>query len=378
MNFGVPRETGRHERRVGLTPWAAQQLVRDGHALVVERDAGKAARFADREYQDAGAMVVYSREEAFKRADVVCGVGLVAPDEMDLLRPGSVLCGFQHLVVAPRASVERLRDLEVTAIGYELVQDAQGRRSILTSMSEMAGEMAVFTAAHYLQNTVGGRGILLSQVPGIAPPTVLILGAGTVGRSAAARALAIGAHVIMLDQDIAKLRAVNQQLGAQVVTELATSDRLGRYTAIADVVIGAILIPGGRSPLLITEDMVRAMRAGSVIVDVSIDQGGCVETSRPTTLEDPVFISHDVVHYCVPNMTANVARTASRALSDVVLGLLRALGAKGIEATLRDDAGLAAGVYLYRGKLVNERLAQSLGAGPTSLGALLGGGGRRP
>ena len=343
------------------------QLVAAGNQVVVERDAGRAARFADREYQEAGATVVYSHEEAFKRADVVCGVGLVAPDEAELLREDSVLCGFQHLVVAPHGVVERLAAEKITAIGYELVENAQGARSILTVMSEMAGEMAVFTAAHYLQNEQGGRGILLAHVTGIPSPTVLILGAGTVGRSAAARALATGAHVIMLDEDLAKLRAVHDQLGAQVVTELATTDRLTHYTAIADVVIGAILIPAARAPLLITEDMVREMRAGSVIIDVSIDQGGCVETSRPTTLANPVFVVHDVVHYCVPNMAANVARTASRALSDVLLRPLQALAAKGLDAALREDPGLAAGCYLYRGELVNEALAGALGMPAASL-----------
>jgi alanine dehydrogenase len=377
MNFGVPRERARHERRVGLTPWAVGQLVAAGSGVVVERDAGRAARFTDQEYQAAGATVVYSREEAFKRADVVCGVDLVSADEIDLLPPGTVLCGFQHMVVAPRALVERLRALEITAIGYELVENPQGGRPILTAMSEMAGEMAVFTAAHYLQNEEGGRGILLSHVAGVAPPTVLILGAGTVGRSAAARAFNVGAHVIVLDEDLAKLRAVNAEVSPQIVTELATADRLARYTAIADVVIGGILIPAARAPLLITEDMVRAMRAGSVIVDVSIDQGGCVETSRPTTLENPVFIVHDVVHYCVPNMTANVARTASRALSDVLLRPVQALAAKGLDAALREDPGLAAGCYLYRGHLVNEALADALGAAPASLVGLLWSGEKR-
>jgi len=271
MNFGVPRETGRQERRVGLTPWSAQQLVANGHAVMVERDAGKAARFTDQEYQQAGATVVYSREEAFKRADVVCAVELVSAADLNLLRPGSVLCGFQHLVVAPPSTVQRLQELEMTVIGYELVQDARGRRTILTAIGRMAGDMAVFTAAHYLQNEEGGRGILLSHVPGIAPPTVLILGAGAVGRSAARRALALGAHVVMLDQDLRKLCAINEELGPHIETLIATTDRLARFTAIADVVIGAILIPGARSPLLITEDMVRAMRPGSVIVDVSID-----------------------------------------------------------------------------------------------------------
>ena len=378
MNFGVPRETSRHERRVGLTPWAAGQLVAAGNTVVVERDAGRAARFTDHEYQQAGATVVYSHEEAFKRADVVCGVDLVSADELELLRPGTVLCGFQHMVVAPHGVVDRLRELEVTAIGYELVENAEGCRTILTAMSEMAGEMAGFTAAQHLQNEEGGRGILLSHVPGVAPPTVLVLGAGTVGRSAAARALTMGAHVIVLDEDLAKLRSVSAGLGAQVVTELATADRLARYTAIADVVVGAILIPAARAPLLITEDMVRAMRAGSVIIDVSIDQGGCVETSRPTTLENPVLVLHDVVHYCVPNMTANVARTASRALSDVLLRPLQALATKGLDAALREDPGLAAGCYLYRGKLVNEALARALGVPPASLVGLLWSGEKRP
>jgi alanine dehydrogenase len=266
----------------------------------------------------------------------------------------------------------------MTVFGYELVQDARGRRIVLTAIGEMAGSLALFTAAHYLQNEERGRGILLSHVPGIAPSTVLILGAGTVGRSAARCALAVGAHVVMLDQDIRKLRSVNEELGPQIETQLATADRLARFTAIADVVIGAILIPGARSPLLITEDMVQKMRAGSVIVDVSIDQGGCVETSRPTTLQDPVYVVHDVVHYCVPNMTANVARTASRALADVVVGLLRSLAANGVERAIRDDPGLAAGVYLYRGKIVNEALARALGIRPTSLVGLLWGGGTQP
>jgi alanine dehydrogenase len=373
MNIGIARETARHERRVGLTPWAVEQLIAQGHGVLVEKDAGGAARFTDREYEEAGAKIVYTKEEAFKRADMVCSVSVLSGGDLELLRPRSVICGFHHLAVAPRAAVEQLRALEITAIGYELVQDRLGRRAILKPMSEMAGEMAVFVAAHYLQNEEGGRGILLGAVPGIAPPTVLVLGAGTVGRRAASRAQAIGAHVIVLDDELEKLRAVNHALGGQVVTQLATMDRLAKYTAIADVVVGAILIPGARAPFLITEDMVRGMRAGSVIVDVSIDQGGCVETSRPTSLRDPVFVVHDVVHYCVPNMTANIARTASRALSDVVLGPVAALAKDGVAAALRRDRGLAAGVYLYHGQFVHDDLARSFGATATPLDRLLAG-----
>jgi alanine dehydrogenase len=373
MNIGVPCETGRYERRVGLTPWAVEQLARIGHTVVVETNAGRGARFEDQEYLEGGATIVYSHDEAFQRADLVCGVNVLQGADLEALRPESVLLGFHHLAVVPRPVVERLRDLRMTVIGYELIADAEGHRYVLTPMSEMAGDMAVFTAAHYLQNENGGRGILLGTVAGIAPPTVLILGAGTAGRSAAARALAVGAHVIVLDDSLAKLRVLRRRLGSGIVTQVATQDRLARYTAIADVVIGAVLIPGGRAPYLVTEAMVRAMRPGSVIVDVSIDQGGCVETSRPTTLHDPVFLAHDVVHYCVPNMTANVARTASRAMSDAVLAPVSALAAQGLPAALRADPGLAAGVYLYRGELVNEKLAQTLGAAATPLARALEG-----
>jgi len=204
-------------------------------------------------------------------------------------------------------------------------------------------------------------------VPGVPPPTILILGAGTVGHAAAQQALASGAHVIVLDEELAKLRAISRQFAGRVVTVVAGEERLEHYTAIADVVIGGILIPGGRAPHVITESMVEAMKPGSVIIDVSIDQGGSVETSRPTTLDNPTFVVHDVVHYCVPNMTANVARTASRALSTVALPRIRALAGRGLEAALRAHPGLAAGVYLYRGRLVNARVGETLGLPVSSM-----------
>jgi alanine dehydrogenase len=375
MIIGVPRETHRHEHRVGLTPYGVARLVRKGHSVVVEKDAGLEALFSDREYEEAGAQIVYNCEEAYKRADLVCRVGSLSPEEMELVKPGSVICAFQHLAVAPRTVVEQLQALDATVIGYELVQDTNGRRKLLVPFSEMAGQMAVYIAAHYLQNEVGGRGILLGTVPGIAPPTVLILGAGTVGRTAARRAVAIGTHVIVLDDDLEKLRTLSRELPG-VVTQVPSPQRLEQYTAIADVVIGAILIPGARAPYLVTEEMVRTMRTGSVILDLSIDQGGCVETSRPTTLDDPTYIMHDVVHYCVPNMTANVARTASRALSDAVLAPVREMTDTGVKAALRADPGLAAGLYLYEGEVVNEQLAAIMGLPVASLSDLLAGEGR--
>ncbi|MFQ6045041.1 MAG: alanine dehydrogenase [Gemmatimonadales bacterium] len=371
MMMGVPREIHRREYRVGLTPNAVRWFTQRGHAVVVEKDAGLEARFSDTEYEAAGARVVYSSEEAYKRADVICRVGTLSPTELDLVRSGSVICAFHHLMVAPRATIDRLMELEVTAIGYELIQDDRGDRSVLVPLSEMAGEMAVFIAAELLQCESGGRGIVLGAVPGIPPPTVLILGAGTVGRSAARRAVAVGAQVVVLDEDLAKLRRLTRELSGPVVTQLVTHERLEHFTRVADVVIGAVLIPGARAPYLVTEEMVKRMRAGSVIVDVSIDQGGCVETSRPTTLEDPTFIVHDVVHYCVPNMTANVARTASRALSDAVRAPLSHIADEGITRALREHPGLAAGVYLYRGEPVHPALAGVLGRPSVPLEELL-------
>ena len=371
MIIGIPRETHRHEHRVGLTPVAVRRFVGLGHQVVVERSAGVTARFTDREYEEAGAQVVYSSEEAYRRADLVCKVGVVSTEELALLKPGLVIGAFHHLAVAPKSTLERLCALEVTAIGYELVEDADGSRPILVPFSEMAGQMAVYLAGYYLQNELGGRGILLGNVPGIAPLTVLILGAGTAGRTAARRARAVGAHVIVLDERLEKLRTVNQELAGQVVTQLVSPARLAQYTKIADVVIGAVLIPGARAPFLVTEEMVKAMRPGSVIIDLSIDQGGCVETSRPRTPDNPSYVVHDIVHYCVPNMTANVARTASRALADAAQGLLDGIVTKGVAGALRDDPGLAAGTYLYRGQVVQRSLAVALGLPVASLADLL-------
>ena len=371
MIIGIPRETHRHEHRVGLTPVAVRRFVGLGHQVVVERSAGVTARFTDREYEEAGAQVVYSSEEAYRRADLVCKVGVVSTEELALLKPGLVIGAFHHLAVAPKSTLERLCALEVTAIGYELVEDADGSRPILVPFSEMAGQMAVYLAGYYLQNELGGRGILLGNVPGIAPLTVLILGAGTAGRTAARRARAVGAHVIVLDERLEKLRTVNEELAGQVVTQLVSPARLAQYTKIADVVIGAVLIPGARAPFLVTEEMVKAMRPGSVIIDLSIDQGGCVETSRPRTPDNPSYVVHDIVHYCVPNMTANVARTASRALADAAQGLLDGIVTKGVAGALRDDPGLAAGTYLYRGQVVQRSLAVALGLPVASLADLL-------
>ncbi len=371
MIIGVPRETHRLEHRVGLTPPAAARLSQSGHTVLVEKEAGLTARYSDHDYEMAGAQIVYDTEEVYKRADMICRVGVISPQELDLLKPGVTICGFLHLAVASREMAARLMDLRATLIGYEIIRDLEGGLPVLVPFSEMAGQLSVHIAAYYLQNEAGGRGVLIGNVAGVPPATVLILGAGTVGSTAAAHAIASGAHVIIMDADLAKLRTLNCKFAGQAVTVLRSLEHLEKYTAIADVVIGAVLVPGSRAPFVVTEDMVKAMKPGSVIIDVSIDQGGCVETSRPTTIDRPTFVSHNVVHHCVPNMTANVARTASRALSAAAISFIAELSNKSVEGALRDHFGLAAGVYMYKGKMVNDGAGATLGLTATPLHKLI-------
>jgi len=373
MIIGIPKETERLEHRVGLTPFAVRRLCQQGHTALVEKEAGAAGHFSDRDFTGAGGEIVYTAEEVYKRVDLVCQVGGIFPHELDLLKPGSVICAFHHLAVAPRDMIDRLMRMEMTLVGYEIIEDAARDRPILLATSDLAGQLVVHQAAHLLQIQSGGRGILLGNTPGVPPATVLIVGAGSVGTSAAKHAMANGAHVIVADADVRKLQHLVQTLGDRVVTTIATPGRLERFVTFADVVIGAVLIPGGRTPYVITEEMVKSMKPGSVIIDVSIDQGGCVETSRPTTLDNPTFKKHEVTHYCVPNMTANISRTASRVLTMSALPWIERITGEGLETALAEDAGLREGVYMYRGKLVNQAVASILGLPPARLSDLLGG-----
>jgi alanine dehydrogenase len=369
--IGVPHETERLEHRVGLTPFAVARLVAQGHVVVVERGAGAEARFKDSHYTEAGAEIVYTAEEIYKRADLVCQVGGVPRGRLDLLKRGSLLCGFHHLAVAPRPMLEKLMALEATLIGYEIVADENGDRPILLPMSDLAGQMAIHVAAELLQIQAGGRGILLGNTPGVPAATVLILGAGQVGTVAARLAAALGAHVLVMDADLRKLQRLSAAVHGRVETALMGEVQLARFVGFADVLIGAVLNPGERTPFLVSEAMVRSMKAGSVIVDVSIDQGGCVETSRPTMLDQPTYRVHDVVHYCVPNMTSDIARTASRVMSDAAMPYLLEIAERGLEAALSRDAGLARGLYLYRGRPVHDAVAELMGVPCEPLGSLL-------
>lgn len=370
MKIGVPRETLRHEHRVGLTPFGTSRLTSLGHEVYIERDAGIHAHFANEDYAKAGATVVYSADEVYGRADIVCRIGALAGDEVAMLRPESTVLAFHHLAVAPRDIVARLVERRISLIGYEIIEH-DGTRPVLAALSEVAGNMLFHTAGHLLEKEQGGRGVILGGVPGIPPATVVILGAGTVGRTAANRFIAQGAHVVLMDHNMANLRRALEHSCTSAVTAMSSPRNVARFSRIADVVVGCVLVPGARAPYLVSEEMVRNMKPGSVIIDLSIDQGGCVETSRPTSPDNPTFKVHGVTHYCVPNMTANAPRTASRAMTLSALPFVTRLAGEGVEAALRADAGLAHGAYLYRGRVVNSVAAAALGLPPARLSDLL-------
>ncbi len=363
MDIGVPKETQRHEHRVGLTPMAARRLIEHGHRVFVESGAGEGARYADKDYREAGAEIAYRVEEVLLRSGLVVAVGGPTTEQVDLLQPGQVITGFLHLAVAPREIVRRLLARKITAVGYEIIEDdEEGFLPVLHAIGELAGQMVIQTAAQLLLTESRGRGMLLGGVPGVAPANVLILGAGTVGATAAYAALAAGAHVVILDSDLIKLHRVAESFENKVVTMLSDRENVERYSEQADVVIGAVLVPGGPAPWLVSREMVAHMKPGSVIIDVSIDQGGCIETSRPTSLGDPTFVVHDVVHYCVPNMTANIGRMASKVLSNAHLPYVLELANRGAEAVTSGSGPLRRGTYLHDGEIRKPVLAGLLGA----------------
>ena len=371
MKIGVPKESRSHEHRVGLTPFGVGRLRELGCEVLVEDDAGRDSHFTSEDYAGAGAEIVYQPEEVFGRADLVCKIGRLTADEARLMRRGTGVVGFMHLAVMPAETIHALEEAEATVIGYETVEAEDGGHPVLSALSEIAGQMAVHRAADLLEHESGGRGIVLGNVPGIPPPTVVVLGAGTAGWTAARTALACGAHVIVMDAEMARLRHAIRHGCGNAVTALASPRNLSHFVPIADVLIGAVLIPGARAPFIVDEELVKAMKRGSVILDLSIDQGGCVATSRPTTCDSPTFECHGVLHYCVPTMTTNVPRTASRATTLAALPFLARIASEGLPRALRSSPGLARGVYVYRGRLVHEPAARALGMSAARLPELL-------
>lgn len=360
MRVGVPKEIKTHEYRVGLVPASVAELVRGGHHVVIETGAGVGIGIGDQDFERAGAAIATDAGEVFEGAELVIKVKEPQAQEIALLRHGQTLFTYLHL--APDADQARgLMESGATAIAYETVTDSSGGLPLLAPMSEVAGRMAVQVGAHYLEKAQGGAGILLGGVPGVAPGRVAVLGAGAVGREAARMAMGLGADVTVLNRGVDKLAALNLVFGAQLKTLQSNATVIEQTVAAADLVIGAVLVPGGVAPKLVSKDLVARMRPGSVIVDVAIDQGGCFETSRPTSHGDPVYLEHGVIHYCVTNMPGAVPRTSAFALNNATLPFVRAMADNGVMAALADDPHLLAGLNVHGGEITHAAVAESLG-----------------
>lgn len=357
MKFGIPKETRFEEKRVALAPAGVDALIRLGHQVYIESGAGEGSHFNDADYSNLGAHIVYGAEEVFQRSEVVIKIHRVTEQECALLKDNQVLFSFLHLAVGEKRIIQSLIDKKITAVGYELVENKAGL-PVLYAMSEIAGKLAIQVAETMLESTNPlGRGVLLGGITGVAPAAVVILGAGVVGTTAARAALGRGASVIVLDTDIERLKLIDTTFEKKITTVMANPYTISRGVKFADVLIGAVLKRGEKTPHIVSEEMVKKMKKGAVIVDVAIDQGGVIETSRPTTLSDPYYVQHDVIHYCVPNMPALVARTASYGLTNASLPYLLAIAEKGITNSLMEDAGFAAGVCTFNGYCSNEIVA---------------------
>jgi alanine dehydrogenase len=370
LRIGVPRELVPGESRVALAPHAVYELARAGHRVLVGAGAGEASSIPDEQYEQAGAVVVGEAGRVYEESELVVKVYGPVEEEYDLLRDGLILFSFLSLPVNA-GLMQALLDSRCVAVAVETIRDARGRLPVLAPMSEIAGRLTPQIGAHYLQHQSGGRGILLGGSAGVRPGRVVILGCGIVGSAAARVSGGLGARVIVVDRDLDRLRHL-EELGLSGVTTLAASTMAIRDAALeADLLIGAILVVGARTPALVDRATVEGMKEGSVIVDVDVDQGGCVETSRPTTLEDPTFVEAGVVHYCVKNVPAAVPITATRALSNALLPYVREVAGRGLADAVNSDAGLGRGVAVAEGRVVDPVLARAAGTEHTPLFSVL-------
>lgn len=356
--IGIPKEISFQENRVALVPDAVALLVNNGHQIIVETNAGKMANFQDHDYSEAGAQIVYSAEEVYK-ADIILKVAPPSPQEIEMMQQKQTLISALQLTVQPEDFLKQLSSKRITAVAFDWIKDIDGIYTVIRSMGEIAGGTSILIAAEYLSNVNNGQGAILGGISGISPTEVVILGAGTVGEFATRAALGLGASVKVFDNNIYRLRRLQSDIGTRVFTSVIQPRVLAKHLKTADVVIGAIRAQHGRTPCVVTEEMVSEMKVGSVIIDVSIDQGGCFETSEVTNHTKPVFRKHGVIHYCVPNIASRVSRTASYALSTIFAPILINIGEEGgVENMLRRDAGVRNGVYMYNGTLTNQVLGE--------------------
>lgn len=360
MLIGVPKEIKNHEYRIGLTPASVRELVKNGHQVMVENNGGAAIGFDNAQYQDAGAEIIGTAKELFDRAEMIVKVKEPQPQECAMLRRGQLLFTYLHLAPDPKQT-ELLIQSGASCVAYETVTDKQGGLPLLAPMSEVAGRMSVQAGAHHLEKAQGGAGVLLGGVPGVAPGKVTVIGGGVVGTHAAQMAVGLGAEVTILDRSLPRLRQLDDLFGGRVKCVYSTSEAVEQYVTDADLVIGAVLIPGAAAPKLLTREMLPKMRTGSVVVDVAIDQGGCFETSKATTHAEPTYVVDGVVHYCVANMPGGVARTSTMALNNATLPFALALANKGLKQALSDDAHLQNGLNVHAGMITCKAVCDALG-----------------
>lgn len=361
MNIGLAKEHRQNESRVALTPTGVQILTKHGHVVYVEKDAGTPSGFLNEDYVRAGGQIVYSTEEVYGRSDLLLKILPLAPSDLNYVQEGQIIGSAMHLTIAPKELVMGLLQKKVTTFGYELLKDETGYFPILGAMGEIAGRLSIQLATQYLQINHGGRGILLSGVPGVPSAEVVVLGGGVVGQNAALRAVSGGAQVLVLDNDVKKLRQIETRFDGRVTTNFANPITIARSVQYADVVVGAVLRHGERTPLLLTEELIQSMKPKSVFIDISIDQGGCAETSRPTTLANPTYERYDVIHFCVPNIPSAVARTATHAFNSALLPFVIAIADCGVADVIEQAPSFGNCVFTYDGLATNEMLARAFG-----------------
>jgi len=370
MIIGVPREVKDHETRVGLVPHGVTALVEAGHEVVVQTRAGAGSTISDEEYAEAGARIVPTAADVWGAADIVVKVKEPQPSEYGYFRRGLGLFTYLHLAPLPELTA-KLMETGVTAIAYETIREKDGSLPLLTPMSEVAGRMSVQIGAQYLEAPNGGRGVLLGGIPGVSAATVVILGGGVVGHNAAKIALGLGANVILIDRNLNRLRELDDIYNGHVITLASNPWTIRESLRQADLVVGAVLIPGAAAPRLVRRDMISQMRRGAVVVDVAIDQGGCFETSKATTHTDPIYFVDNVLHYCVSNMPAAVPHTSTYGLTNATFPYLMQLVTQGVEQAIQDSPAIAEGVNTYKGACVYPAVAESQGIGWTELRKLL-------
>ena len=370
MRIGVPKEIKTHEYRVGLTPAGVRELVQHGHQVVIGTNAGAGIGYNDDAYRSAGASIADTAAGVFNAAEMIVKVKEPQPSEIAMARRGQILFTYLHLA-ADKGQTQALIKSGATCIAYETVTDRAGTLPLLAPMSEVAGRMAVQIGAHCLEREQGGAGILLGGVPGVPPAKVVVLGGGVAGTNAARMAVGLEASVTIIDRSLPRLKELDLQFGPRATTLFATTAAIEQAVLTADLVIGAVLVPGAAAPKLVTRDMVKRMRPGSVLVDIAIDQGGCFESSRPTTHSDPTYVEDGVVHYCVTNMPGAVARTSTYALTNATLPFILALAGKGWRQAMLDDPNLAAGLNVDAGRVTHQAVAQAFGLHHTAVGDVL-------